>query len=70
MDCRSNRRMTCSGLAGFRFFNSQIEGSPGPRVGVKPPPMGAVGGCPAVPGEYLILRPLTGVRQVDVVELP
>ena len=24
-----------------------LEGSPRPRVGVKPPPMGAVGGCPA-----------------------
>ena len=26
-----------------------LEGSPRPRVGVKPPPGGAVGGCPAVP---------------------
>ena len=26
-----------------------LEGSPRPRVGVKPPPLGAVGGCPAVP---------------------
>jgi hypothetical protein len=25
------------------------EGSPRPRVGVKPPPMEAVGGCPARP---------------------
>ncbi|MDE4096682.1 NAD(P)H-hydrate dehydratase [Phaeobacter gallaeciensis] len=26
-----------------------LKGIPRPRVGVKPPPMGAVGGCPAVP---------------------
>ena len=37
-----------------------LEGSPRPRVGVKPPPGGAVGGCPAVPpGEVveLVERP-------------
>lgn len=28
---------------------SVIEGGPRPRVGGKPPPMGAVGGCPAAP---------------------
>ncbi|MEO9827101.1 MAG: NAD(P)H-hydrate dehydratase [Paracoccaceae bacterium] len=32
-----------------------LEGSPRPRVGVKPPPMGAVGGCPAVPGKTVSL---------------
>ncbi len=29
---------------------SATEGSPRPRVGVEPPPGGAVGGCPAGPG--------------------
>ncbi len=29
--------------------NQGTEGSPRPRVGVKPPPGGAVGGCPAMP---------------------
>ena len=29
----------------------ETEGSPRPRVGVQPPPGGAVGGCPAMPGE-------------------
>ena len=27
----------------------ETAGSPGLRMGVKPPPMGAVGGCPAAP---------------------
>lgn len=30
-------------------FRLSPEGSLRPRVGVKPPPGGAVGGCPAVP---------------------
>ncbi len=30
------------------------EGSPRPRVGVKPPPGGAVGGCPAVPAGLIL----------------
>lgn len=44
-----------------------LEGSPRPRVGVKPPPGGAVGGCPAVPpGEmvWLIER-----EDIDVAKL-
>ena len=32
-------------------LNELTQGSPRPRVGVKPPPGGAVGGCPAMPGE-------------------
>jgi hydroxyethylthiazole kinase-like uncharacterized protein yjeF len=32
-----------------------MRGSPRPRVGVQPPPGGAAGGCPAVPGEVVTL---------------
>ncbi|MCG7492511.1 NAD(P)H-hydrate dehydratase [Thalassobius sp. Cn5-15] len=36
-------------IKGIGLQGTAIENGPRPRVGVKPPPMGAVGGCPAMP---------------------